>query len=158
MHQILAIIAATLAADRAEVIDFARSMPSDGWARPTADGGWTCKDILAHLAGGNDQAVQNVLHAVVNRTAIDAGALNPDTDRENALRVAERRPWTVGQLIAELVRDGDEVQELLARLTRGDRDLLQGDSNLTLGAFLEIVHHERHDHLHLQQLRAALPL
>jgi uncharacterized protein (TIGR03083 family) len=150
-------VAAKLAADRAAVIEFARSVPPGDWSRPTGDPGWSCKDILAHLAGGNDQLLQTILRAVTAREPVAAAALDPDTDAENARRVAERRPWTVGQLIAELVRDGDEVQQLLSRLSDDDRARSQPGSDMTLGRFLRIVHDERHDDLHLRQLRQALP-
>jgi hypothetical protein len=66
-----------------------------------------------------------------------------------------RRGWPLARLLAELERDGDEVQELLAHLTDGDEDRRWSGFPLTLGAFLRIVEEERHDLLHLDELRAG---
>lgn len=148
-------IAAQLAADRREVIAFARSAPADFWSRPAPVPGWTNKEILAHLAGGNDQAVQIVLRAVIAGETPPAWLAQLDTDGENARRIEERRRWTVDELIAELVRDGDEMQDLLSRLAEDDAD---ARCVLTprLQDFLRIVAHERHDHEHLQQMRSTM--
>lgn len=130
------------------------------WVRPIASVLWTDRQrviefarSLAHLAGGNDQLVQIILRAVTSREPLAASAMQPDTDAENAARVEERRSWTIDALIAELERDGDEVQELLSRLTDRHKDLQLDGLRLTLGQFLSIVHHERHDMEHLQQMK-----
>jgi uncharacterized protein (TIGR03083 family) len=146
-------IAQVLAEDRRAVIDFARSAPAASWDEPGALEGWTRRDILAHLAGGNDQLVQLILRAVTSGEQLDAAQLNPDTDAENARRVAERRVWSIDALISELERDGDEVQSLLSGLTPEHESLKQEGSSFTLGQFLEIVRHERHDFEHLRQMR-----
>ena len=110
-------VAEQLASDRRRVIDFARAAALETWSQPSAVDGWTNKDLLAHLAGGNDQMLQTILRAVTSRTPLDSAALDPDTDAENAARIAERRSWTIDALIAELERDGEEVQQLLSQLT-----------------------------------------
>ena len=149
-------IAAQLREGRTQVLGFARSVPAEAWARPSPLEGWTCKDILAHLAGGNDGMVQKILRSVVAREPVDRSVLATDTDAENARGVEERRGWSVEELIAELEADGQESQELLSRLTEADEDLRQDDLPLGLGEFLALVHAEDHDGLHLAQLRTAL--
>jgi hypothetical protein len=148
-------VARGLATDRAEVIAFARSADPAFWSEPSVVEGWTNHDLLAHLAGGNDQLLQIILRAVTSRRALERGALDPNTDAENEQRVAERRSWTIEALIEELQRDGHEVQELMSRLMNSDRDVMLADSTMSLGNFLRIVEHERHDHLHLDQLRSS---
>lgn len=148
-------IARQLASDRSELTRFVRRAPAELWSRPAGDGDWSCKQLLAHLAGGNDQLVQTVLAAVVAGTALEPSQLEPDTDAENARRVAERASWSVEALLAELERDGEEVQSLLARLRDEDEAARPGGWRITLGHFLRIVERERHDHEHLAQLRAA---
>jgi len=147
--------AAVLAEDRDEVLTFARSVPAEAWEQPSGVEEWMCKDLLAHLAGGNDQLLQIMLRKVAAGKRLEALLMDVDTDGENARRVAERRGWPVERLIAELKADGEEVQELLSRLSEDDeqrRDRLP----MTLGAFLQVVRHERHDMEHFRQLRAAL--
>lgn len=144
--------ATSLAAERAQVIAFARATPHAFWERASVVEGWLNRDVLAHLAGGNDQMVQTVLRAVVNRYALDAAALDPDTDAENAARVAERRGWTIEELIAELERDGDQVQMLLCGLQAADEHVRPAGAGMSLGEFLRIVREEHHDALHLAQL------
>jgi uncharacterized protein (TIGR03083 family) len=146
-------VATALAEDRRALLAFARSARVEDWDQPSALEGWTRKDILAHLAGGNDQLLQIVLRGVTSHTAIDPALLDPDTDVENARRVAERRTWTIDELIAELERDGHETQALLSKLRPEDEGLQQPGSPLTLGQFLEIVRLERHDAEHLAQMR-----
>jgi hypothetical protein len=145
-------VAAQLAADRARVLEFARAASTELWLQPSAVEGWTKKELLAHLAGGNDQMVQTVLRAVTSHTPLDAKTLDPDTDAENAARVAERRVWTIEELIAELVRGGDEMQELLSQLTDSDADVRLGSARWTLRQLLKVVERERHDHEHLSQI------
>jgi uncharacterized protein (TIGR03083 family) len=149
-------VASALADGRRQVTAFARSAPADVWSQPTEDEGWTVRDILSHLAGGNDQLLQTVLRAVTAKHPLDAGAFDVDTDAENAARVEERRGWTIEQLIAELDRDGEETQELLSRLTDADEHLRSPGSPIDLGGFLRIVEAEGHDLLHLVQMRRAV--
>jgi hypothetical protein len=146
-------VAEQLAADRRRVIDFARAAPAEIWHRASAAESWTNKELLAHLAGGNDQMLQTVLRAVTSRTALDANALDPDTDAENAARVGERRSWSIDALIAELERDGDELQSLLAQLRDEDEGTRPGGAKWTSGQLFGIVLRERHDVEHLENMR-----
>jgi uncharacterized protein (TIGR03083 family) len=147
-------VAEKLRRDRNEVIEFARSVDPNAWERPSNVEGWTCKKILAHLAGGNDQILQQLLRSVVAGEKVDPDIL-VDTGAENARAIAEQRDKPISDLIEELVRDGDEVQELLSSLDDSHEHLKQ-DLPFTLGQFMQIVENEGHDLLHLAQLREAL--
>ena len=146
-------VAEQLAEDRRRVIEFARAASPEAWDRPSAVDGWTNKELLAHLAGGNDQMLQTILRAVTASAALDPEALDPDTDAENAARVAERRSWSVDELIAGLGRDGDEMQSLLSQLTDDDANIYPAGAKWTLGDLFKIVERERHDVEHLEQMR-----
>jgi len=148
-------VAEKLQRDRDEVIAFARSVDPEAWARPSKVENWSCKKILAHLAGGNDQIFQQLLRSVVAGESVDPAIFSVDTDAENARAIAEQTRKPVQTLIEELVRDGDEIQELLSSLDESHEHLKQ-DLPFTLGQFLQIVDKEGHDLLHLAQLREAL--
>jgi uncharacterized protein (TIGR03083 family) len=148
-------IATSLAEDRAEVIAFARQAPAEFWSQPSDVQGWTRHDILAHLAGGNDQMVQMVVRAVAEGSPLSAQDLDPDTDSANAAGVEGRRSWPVERLIAELEVGGEEMQELLAALRAEHEQVRPGGVSYTLGDLLRIVLRERHDAAHLDQLRSG---
>ena len=141
--------------DRVEVLAFARSIPAEAWSRPSPNEGWTCKDVLAHLAGGNDRFLQTVLRAVTAGEQLDPALVTRDTDAENARGVETRRDWPANRLIAALESDGEGVQELLSKLTDDNKDLRQEGFPMSLGEFLEAVRNEGHDLEHLAQLKAA---
>ena len=149
-------VATTLADGRRQVLEFAKVAPADLWNGPTEADGWTCKDVVAHLAGGNDRLLQTVLRAVTASEQLDPALLRIDTDAENAAGVDERRNWPVDELIAALERDGEEVQNLLSKLTEENKDVRQDGFPMSLGQFLELVREERHDLEHRAQLRTAL--
>jgi uncharacterized protein (TIGR03083 family) len=148
-------VALQLAADRRDLIAFVRNAPPDSWGRPSGVEGWTCHDLLAHVSGGNDQLLQILLRAVISGKPLGGEAFGTDTDEANARGVEARRSWPIERVIAELEEGGEEVQELLSQLTEAHRNLRSG-APMTLGDFLRIVHHERHDREHLEQLRAAM--
>ncbi|MGB2693691.1 MAG: maleylpyruvate isomerase N-terminal domain-containing protein [Dehalococcoidia bacterium] len=149
-------VAERLREERAQVVAFARSQPAEAWSRPAPNEGWTCKDLLAHIGGGNDQMFQEVLRAVVAREQLDPAVLRPDTDAANRREVDARRGWPVEQVIAELESTGDEIQALLAGVREEDQGLRAEGSPITLGDFMRIVYKESHDIEHLAQLRKAL--
>jgi len=148
-------VASQMRDSRRQVIDFARYAPSEIWDRPSASEGWTYKDLLAHLAGGNDQMLQDILHTVVARQPLDPKVLEPDTDGENSRRVAERRSWSIEQLIETLERDGADMQDLLSRLQEADKVIHPGGASWSLEGLFHVVHEENHDIEHLTQLRMA---
>ncbi len=43
-------IAARFRESRAELLEFARSLPSEAWSRPSPNTGWSCKDLLEEQA------------------------------------------------------------------------------------------------------------
>jgi hypothetical protein len=123
--------------------------------QPSPLEGWTNKDLVAHLAGGNDQMLQKILRAVVSLYPVDPAVLEPDTDGENATGIAERRPWSIEQLIEELERDGAEMQDLLSRLQEADKVIHPGGASWSLEGLFGVIHKENHDLEHLTQLRLA---
>ena len=141
------------AADRRDVVAFARAAPANSWDESSALDGWAKRDILAHLAGGNDRMLQTIVLAVLEGTPLTESDLDPDTDAENARGVAERRPWSIARLIAELEREETELQDLLARLTEEHEHARSGAMTYTLGELFRAVASERHDIEHLRQRR-----
>jgi hypothetical protein len=142
---------------RAEVIEFARAQGASFWElRPRGADGWTNKDLLAHIGGGNDQMLQLILRAVIAQEPVDASVTTMDTNTENARAVEERRDWTVGQVIAELESTRDEMQSLLGGLRDTDKGRMLEGLNITLEQLMAVVMAEDHDREHLTQLRATL--
>jgi len=149
-------VAEQMRASRAEVVEFARSMQSEFWElRPRGVDGWTSKDLLAHIGGGNDQMLQMILRAVIAGEPIDASVTTMDTDAENTRGVEERHDWPVERMIAEVESTGEEMQTLLSKLSDADKDRTLEGLNITMEQLLAVVHAENHDGEHLAQLRAA---
>jgi uncharacterized protein (TIGR03083 family) len=147
-------IAARVRESRAELLEFARSLSAEVWSQPSPNPGWSCKDLLAHVAG--DKGYIMILRAAVERTRLDPALFaEGEGDRANARDVEARRGWSTEALIAEIESDGKERDELMSKLTDADRDLRQKEFPLSLGDVLEMGP-GGHDHEHLEQLRAAL--
>jgi hypothetical protein len=139
-----------------QVIQFARSAPTEFWERPAGNEGWTNKDLLAHIGRGNDQIVQQVLRSVTAGDPVDTAIFAIDNDEANAEAVGSRSESSVADLIRELEESGDEMLELLSRLTDEHEHYTQEDPPFALAGFLALVQRENHDIEHLEQLRASL--
>jgi uncharacterized protein (TIGR03083 family) len=150
-------IAARLRENRAEVVAFARSLPAEAWGRPSPLEDWTCKDLLAHIGKANDQLFQKLLRTVIAREPVDTSMFaTVDTDDENARAIEVRQGMSPEEVIAEVEAAGEEIQDLLSRLTEDDRKLRQEEPPFILEGFLQGVLRESHDLEHLAQLRTAL--
>ena len=143
-------VAMVLAEGRQQVIAFAREAPADLWNRPTEAEGWTCRDVLAHLAGDTGK----VSAAVMRGTLEDPGVLDDNGDAVNARDVAERRERSIEEIIVEIEADGAAWQELLSQLSEGDAERRWSGFPLSLGEYLRLL--VPHDLQHLTQLRTAL--
>ncbi len=150
-------VAEQMRAARAEVVEFARSMQNGFWElRPRGVEGWTNKDLMAHIGGGNDQMLQMILRAAIANDPIGSSVTTMDTDAENTRGVEERRDWPVERVVAELESTGAEMQALLSKLSDADKDRTLEGLNITLEQLLAVVHAENHDGEHLAQLRATM--
>jgi hypothetical protein len=145
-------IADELRRSRSEIAEVARAIPEIAWSRPGPDPGWSYKDLLAHLAVG-DWLCQTVLRAAVGNERFDM-AISAELDGRNARLIEERRVRSVQDLIAEVAAEGEETQELLARLTEEDEHRRQEDTPISLKEYLRSF--PEHDSGHLAQLRTAL--
>jgi len=144
-------LAAEFRENRVALLEFARSLPAQAWDQASPLEGWTYKDLLAHLAAGNDKQIPLLLRAVIARTRVEPAWFG---DAMNARNVDERRGRSIDELEAELERDGEEILDLLAQLTDEHAGLRQEDFPQTFGESLPLF--TAHDHEHLAQLRTAL--
>ena len=145
-------IAAKLRESREQIARLAHAIPEEMWSRPSSGPGWSYKDQLAHLAVG-DWVCQTVLRAVVANEPLDM-ALIADIDGGNARLRDERAGRSIQQLIEEAHAEGEETQELLARLTDADEGRRQEGAPMSLGEYLRMF--PQHDEGHMQVLRTAL--
>ena len=148
-------IAEQLRESRAQIVDVGRSAPPKAWEKASPNEGWTCKDLLAHLATG-DWVLQAVLKAVSTNTPVDVGQVGSlDFISEgNAQRLKERANSSPEELIAEVEAEGKETQDLLSGLAAADESRSQEDAPMNLGDYLRGF--PGHDQQHLEELRAAL--
>ena len=145
-------IAEELAARRADVSAFARSAPEEIWELPSGVEGWSCKDIMAHLAAGTGKQHQALLRAVVSNTRVDPNLFG-NAEVINGRDVDERRAQSIDAIIAEYESDTEELLDLLSQLRKDDHGRRQKGFDQTFGEALPIF--GRHELEHLTQLRAA---
>jgi len=137
---------------RSEVLQFARAAPSEFWERQSPDEGWTCKDIMSHLAAGTGKQLQTLLRSVTTRTRLDPNLFG-NAEVVNGRDVTERRGRPIEAIIDEYESDTEELLELLSQLTEEDQGRRQKDFEQSFGEALPIF--GRHELEHLTQLRAA---
>ncbi len=142
-------IAQRLRESRAEIAAFARAAPPALWERPSANEAWTNKDLLAHLATGHWVIQSLVEHLLAGENFRFYGP-----DEGNGERVAARKPSTVAELVAEVEAEGEETQELLAKLTEAHESFRREGAPRSFGENLSTF--PGHEYHHLDQLRAAL--
>ncbi|MGB2693690.1 MAG: DinB family protein [Dehalococcoidia bacterium] len=147
-------IAAQLAVGRAKLAGFARGQPAEVWDKPTSYEGWTCRDLLAHLAGDTGKGSSAAMRAAVTRQTLDPVPFAAGVDALNARDIEKRRDRSVDELVAEIEADGEEWQELLSQLTETDEELRWAGFPFKLGEYLRIL--AQHDQDHLADLRTAL--
>ena len=145
-------VAAALRTSRSDIVEVARSISSDAWARESPVPGWTYKDLLGHLAVG-DWVFQTIVGAVTRGERVDLGVLH-ELDSRNAKYREERLERSVDELVEETEKEGAETQALLTRLSDADEGLKQHDAPMSLGDYLRLF--PSHDQEHLPQLRTAL--
>ena len=86
--------AARIRAADAEVSRLLASVPDDAWL-DVAEGSWTAKDVVGHLAAWSDLLMDGVEALVQGRA--DA-VPTVDVDAWNAEQIAARRDWTVARV------------------------------------------------------------
>jgi hypothetical protein len=87
-------------------------LTDEQWAAAGNEGGWTNKQILAHVAGVGSMVVPFVSSIASAPPAADGGA-GFDVDAMNAQIVGQRADKTVPQLIDELTKNYSGVIEWL---------------------------------------------
>ena len=144
-------IAAQLRESRRAVAEVARTIPDEAWSRPSPDPGWSYRDLLTHLAVG-DWVCQAVLRAAVGTEPFDM-TITTQLDERNAQMIEERWGRSLQELIAEVVAEGEETQELLSQLTEADEERRQKDAPMSLGEYLRFF--PTHDRDHLAEFRTT---
>lgn len=137
-----------------ELLVFVRAQPDAFWSRPSALEGWTCRDVLAHLAGDTGKVTATAMRAAVTGGPFeDPPDFKDGGDALNARDVTDRRDWTIAALIEEMANDRREWAGLMAQLKDADDGARWEGFPLTLGQYLRVC--AGHDREHLEHLRVA---
>src|SRR5437763_6295012 len=94
-----------ITAARAEALETVSGLSREQLERPTANEGWSVKDILAHLSSIEARLRSMWQYALDGRQWL---ADDGDVSAYNERCVAERRSWSGPALVAELEQSGRE--------------------------------------------------
>jgi uncharacterized protein (TIGR03083 family) len=149
-----AAIARELAEAREGLLAAVRLVDEAAWEMPTANEGWSVRDVLAHVASG-----ETTIQALLRRMADGRGGVPDDfdLDRYNASQLRRRAEQTVPQLLAELdVARGQTLEALAAATAQAlsQRGRHPRGMITTLEETFRII--ARHDREHTQDIRAAI--
>ena len=147
-------IAGELRATRAAIAAFARAAPDELWQRPSPLEEWSCRDLLAHLAGDTGKGSLEAMRAAAEGRAPESAPFAAGANVLNARDVEERRGCSVEDIVAEIEADGEVWQDLLSRLEDSDESVRWPGFPWALGEYLRIL--AEHDRDHLAELRTAL--
>jgi len=126
---------------------------------PTSEGGWSVKDILAHVAISEaaNLAFAKRLVAEDNPVQIPPDKGPFDLDRWNNSQVRRRQQLTWAQVQADLAAAHQETLAFVAGLEEAqfDRRGVQAVfGEMTLGQLLKILY--RHDRMHREEIEQGL--
>ena len=139
-----------------ELAALAATVRPDQWELPTENPGWSCRDVLAHLASG-DWVMHRILRGALAGQDLSALSDSIDVDAGNAERVAARRGRGIDELLAEMKRQQTQTLALWEMLQeRHVQAVLPHWSGgfCTLSEYL--LGFAGHDRYHIGQLRAGL--
>jgi uncharacterized protein (TIGR03083 family) len=95
-----------LRAERDATLTIAKSLTDDEWNAPSDCDGWAVRDVVAHMA--------SVLHGVADPSVMPD--LSAGTELSMEIPVAERRAWTIEDVVAEFETYSGHVADLAASL------------------------------------------
>jgi uncharacterized protein (TIGR03083 family) len=95
-----------LRAERDATLTIAQSLSEDEWNAPSDCDGWAVRDVIAHMA--------SILHGVVDPSVMPD--LTGGTENGMEAPVADRRAWTVEEVLAEYETYSGQVADLAATL------------------------------------------
>lgn len=145
---------AEITAARTETLELAQSLDADQGELPTANPGWSIKDVLAHLSSIEARLRAMWQHALEGRPW---PAEDSSVDAYNARCVAERRGWPLARVVEELRQSGEETRRFLERLGSDDLDRPFDHptrGRVTIETLVQII--PRHLRAHTDEIRAAL--
>src|ERR1051326_5549892 len=91
-----------LRAERDAPLTIAKSLTDDEWNAPSDCEGWAVRDVVAHMG--------SVLHGVVDPSVMPD--LTGGTEISMEAPVAERRGWTIEEVLAEYETYSGQVADL----------------------------------------------
>ncbi len=95
-----------------EALSIARSLTDAEWMLPSDCPGWTVRDVYAHIAG--------VYHGLVDPSFMRAGDDPNDMEAAMEIGVAERREWSIADLVAEFEEFSGKACDNFAGMQTGD--------------------------------------
>jgi len=144
--------AASYRTSRSETVALARSLRDDDLLRRTGDAGWTVRDELVHIAASDPDFI-GVLGAIVSGKRPDT-SIFAEIDRRNAENIAAWRSRSLTDVIGELERNGEALQQLLSRLTDDDDKRRPEGLPFAIGGV--VAGFGQHEPYHAGQIRSAL--
>lgn len=97
---------AGLRAESEAVVQIARSLSAEEWNAPSDCDGWAVRDVIAHMA--------SIMHGVVDPSRMPD--LSGGTEEAMEVPVAQRRAWTIEEVLAEFETFSGQLADLGATL------------------------------------------
>jgi uncharacterized protein (TIGR03083 family) len=90
-------------AERAATLEILKSLDDDEWNAPSGCEGWSVRDVVAHMG--------SILHGVVDPTKMPD--VSGGTEPAMEVPVAERRAWTVAEVLDEYETYSEQVDAVV---------------------------------------------
>lgn len=144
---------------------FCRSLSEEELARPVPDSTWTVRDFIPHLGTLDTELIRwfdGVANGDPDGATRDAEGRPFDIDQWNEAIVAERREWTLDEILDEAAANRERLIAVLEELTDEQTDSItrfSGDNkrppaDVPLKLFLSGWAH--HDAIHVADMLKAL--
>lgn len=91
---------------RDQALEIGRSLSATEWDEASACAGWSVRDVYAHMGG--------LMHGIVDPSFMRAGDDPDDVEGSMEVGVAERREWSVADVLAEYEQYSAAVADLMA--------------------------------------------
>ena len=92
-------------------------VPADRWTSPGAAGGWSVKDLVAHIAWGEEEVVQLLR---THDFSMGSGLWLLEPDERNRMVYGQRRRWPLDLIIGYEAETWANLRSLIVTLTDDD--------------------------------------